>query len=379
MRRFLHQFGNALIRCGRAAILMVFDSVVLWTARRSPAVPAGAIFALHGLGDLILAGHAIQTLSRHLQQRGLKVSLYVNPAWVEFARDYFPVDQVAAIDRHRFSRQLRYRTQVLRELAGRYEVAHQPTYNRMLRVEDCLIRATRAHERIGSAGHAMFISPLEQWVGNRFYTRIIPCAPGPQHELLRYAEYLAALKLAATAGPWLLTPGPVQGHHLTPPLSPYLVLAPGSSDRRRTWPLARFVRVAHHLAAQHGLQIVLIRDRDPGEPITWEPELAPPDFLDLTGRLATHELPTWLGQARMILCNDSGLYHLGVSLQRPTLGVGGSGLPDRYFPYPAPWDNPSRILFKPVPCAGCNWRCIYPLTRQQPAWCLDQVSWLQVL
>ena len=42
----------------------------------------------------------------------------------------------------------------------RYAVAVQPTFNRTLSVEDALVRATGAAERIGSAGSPMFGGPL---------------------------------------------------------------------------------------------------------------------------------------------------------------------------------------------------------------------------
>ena len=85
-----------------------------------------------------------------------------------------------------------------------------------------------------------------------------------------------------------------------------------------------------------------------------------------------------LGRAELLISNDSGTYHLGVSLDRPTVAVGDSGLPTRYFPYPREADLPTKVLYRPMPCAGCNWKCIYTTSRSETVWCLQQVTWQEL-
>src|SRR5271154_2047887 len=155
----LRNLLDGWLRLLRAGLLLCFDSVVLLTCRKKSQRQEGAIFCLHGLGDLLLAGHATSRLANHMRSRGLQAVLFVHPSQVEFARRYLDADRVEGIDRHRFPRRLTYRTAILKVVTGRFVLAVQPTFNRMLRVEDCLIRATGAPERIGSSGHAPFISP----------------------------------------------------------------------------------------------------------------------------------------------------------------------------------------------------------------------------
>ncbi len=85
-----------------------------------------------------------------------------------------------------------------------------------------------------------------------------------------------------------------------------------------------------------------------------------------------------LAGADLILSNDSGIYFIsGISLNRPTVAVGGSVefRPD-YFPYPQEAESAHQnILYRPVACGGCNWRCIHTPSRTETAWCLQQVGW----
>ena len=363
----------------RAGLLLCFDSVVLLTCRKESRRREGAIFCLHGLGDLLLAGQAITRLADHMRSQGLRAVLFVHPAQAEFARRHFGVDQVEGIDRHHFSRRFGYRAAVLKAVGGRFVLAVQPTFNRMLRVEDCLVRATGAPEKIGSAGHAPFISPQERWCGDHFYTKLIVPQPAPMHELERYAEFMAGMGLAIPPGPWRLSTNGQQLRSVFLPRTSYLVLSPNASDIKRSWPLENFLQATWQIATQHKLAVVLIGSVKNPFPVRWPDDTdANPDLIDLCGQIPTEYLPCVLARAELVISNDSGTYHLGVSLDRPTIAVGGSGLPARYFPYPREAALSTKVLYRPVPCAGCNWRCIHTTSRSETAWCLQQISWQEV-
>jgi ADP-heptose:LPS heptosyltransferase len=163
------------------------------------------------------------------------------------------------------------------------------------------------------------------------------------------------------------------------PESPYLVVAPNASDARRSWSLENFLQAAWQIATQRKLAVVLIGDKKNPVSILWPNTNGHnPELIDLCGQISTENLPDILSRAELIISNDSGTFHLGVSLNRPTVAVGGSGLPARYFPYPREETLPVKVIYQPVPCAGCNWRCIHTTSRAEMAWCLQQISWPEV-
>lgn len=370
---------DSWVRLLRAGLLLCFDSIVLLACRKKSQRQEGAIFCLHGLGDLLLAGNAIARLAGHLHSQGLRTVLLVHPAHVEFARRNFEVDEVNGIDRHRFTRKFSYRAAVLKSVAGRFAIAVQPTFNRMLRVEDCLTRATGAREKIGSTGHAPFISPQERWLGDHFYTKLIAPQLTPMHELERYSEFMAGMGLPVPSEPWRLEKDGREFGNVALPESSYLVLAPNASDVRRSWPLEDFLRTARQVATQHKQAVVVIGDKKNNLPIRWSDDAGGnPDLVDLCGKIPTENLPGVLARAELVISNDSGIYHLGVSLNRPTIAVGGSGLPARYFPYPREAALLTKVLYRPMPCAGCNWRCLYTPARTETVWCIQQISWQEV-
>jgi|GEM_PF-4451494 len=363
------------LRLLRGALLFIFDSFVLVRIRRKTQRPAGAIFCLHGWGDLLLAGHAVTQLSEHFRSGGMQAVLFVHPAHLEFARQHFDVDAVEGIDRHLFTRRFSYRGRTLKSVAGRFAMAVQPTYNRMLRVEDALIRATGAAQKIGSAGHAPFILPLERLLGDWIYTRLIPAQSAPLHELERHAEFMAALGIVSATRPWLICNPPLP-RRVKLPAEAYLVVALHASDQRRSWSEENFLRAGRKIARQCQLTVVLVSDKKNPVPLHWPADGAlDPKLVDLRGQTSGVDLIAVLAGAELLISNDSGAYHLGVSLNRPTVAVGGSGLPARYFPYPHESTLRTKVLYHPVPCAGCNWRCLYTRSRNETAWCIQQINW----
>ena len=376
MKSELRHFFDSGLRLLRAGLLYGFDSVVLLANPKKNDRREGAIFCLHGLGDLLLAGNAVTRLATEMRAQQLRAVLFVHPAWIEFARRHFAVDEVEGIDRHLFTRRLGYRAKVLKMVSGRFTQAVQPTFNRMLRVEDCLMRATGAPKKTGNSGHAPFIWPKERWLGDRFYTRLIQPQTGLKHELERYAEFMAGLDLKISTEPWRIKSVATPAANPMVPRGSYLVLAPRATDTRRSWGLENFLRVAERVARQRGLAIVIVGHEKSPLPRDWmEAAGEKLEVIDLGGKIRMEDLPELLAGADLILSNDSGVYHLGISLDRPTVAVGGSGIPARYFPYPHESSLPTKMLYRPVTCGGCNWRCIHTPSRTETAWCLQQVGW----
>ncbi len=353
----------------RAHLLPTFDRLVATgrTARRH--TNAAAVFCLHGLGDLVLAGRALSRLERHVREAGLESVLYVRPDVRAFAERFLAFSKVESIEDFRFASSLAYRRQVVRSLAGRFTMAIQPMPNRRLRIEDCLIRATRAAIRVGTAGHAGFITRDERRCGDRFYTRLVPLGAG-QHELEFHAAFMSWLELPVEPQPWTL-PSAAPLAALASLERPFLVVCPYASDAIRQWPFDRFLEVALRLAAARSWEVVMVGpDR---------PDPVPRQVLDLRGRIETVDLPAALGQASLVLCNDSGPLHLANALGRPVVAVGGQGMPLRYYPYPAAAAHRSIVLCEPTPCAGCHWHCQYDRAPHEPARCMSGIACETVL
>ena len=63
---------DSWFRLLRAGLLLGFNSIVLLSLLKKSPRREGAIFCLHGLGDLLLAGHAITRLAGQMRSQGLR-------------------------------------------------------------------------------------------------------------------------------------------------------------------------------------------------------------------------------------------------------------------------------------------------------------------
>lgn len=123
------------------------------------------------------------------------------------------------------------------------------------------------------------------------------------------AEYRAGLQL-------------LDAHSLMP--GQYICLHPGASIESRRWSAAGFVQVAQQLAHQ-GHRLVLTGTaaergltgdiwaaiNEPGIPLP----------VNLAGRTCLGSLAVLLRHAALLVCNDTGISHLGAALQTPSVVV----------------------------------------------------------
>ena len=134
---------------------------------------------------------------------------------------------------------------------------------------------------------------------------------------------------------------------------PYACVHAGAQLPSRRWPLARFAVVARALH-ERGLRVVLT-----GAPS--EQALA----VELSGLLAASGVPhvnlvgctglwalgTLLRDARLLVCNDTGVSHIAAALRVPSVVVACGSDVARW----APADRAlHRVLAKPAPCRPCG-------------------------
>jgi ADP-heptose:LPS heptosyltransferase len=361
----------------RALLLTGFDTLVLPLLRIRVGQPNGskpsvAVFNLHGAGDLLLSLPCLEQIRRRYPTEQYSLILYCQPSAAELAKRYAPVDRTVVIDRHRMVRSFFYRLATLRDVAARcHAVTVQPTYNRMLAVEDSLVRASGAGERLGSAGSPAFGGPIARRIGDRWYHRLAQASARQMHELDRDAEFLQAMGWPASVQrlPSLAVPeGPpaIRGS--------YVLLVPDSSSPLKSWPMERFEALAHQIAGLSQETIVFAGTHGANGPKQGFRQWRQDRFVDLSGQTSMDEFLRLIKGASLVITNDSAGLHLGVMLGRPVVAIAGGGLPQRYHPYPA-WANVAlTIVERRLPCYGCNWNCIYPIEPGSPAYCIANID-----
>jgi len=351
-------------------------------AKKQPDVLKVAVVAAHGAGDMVLLLDAFVALLQLYPRPRHHVTLVCSAAAREFAEFHLAVDEFIAVDRVRLRRDLRYRLGILRRLArGAFSIAIQPAYNRMLLIEDSLVRATGAAERVGSSGTPQFITTIERRVGDRWYTRLVPASHRQMHDLERNAEFIHGLGVRTDAAMRPRLPRPPR--RPADAIQPYVLFAVGSSSPLKRWPLRNFETIAHDLARREKFRIVF--SSGPADGIE-KADFACWNESRFVNRLGDTDLPglvALIAHADLVVSNDSFPVHLAATLGISSVCILGGGIVGRYHPYPRTGHDgtaPAAIAVpEPMPCFDCGWRCIHDVMQGEAAPCIARVDPRSVL
>lgn len=112
----------------------------------------------------------------------------------------------------------------------------------------------------------------------------------------------------------------------------FVCLHVGARAPARRWPLAHFARVADALAEATGWRVVLTGSAAE-QPLTGAlRKLMLEDSLDAAAAVGAGALAALIGQARLLVCNDTGVSHIAAALKVPSVVVFRASDMDRWAP-----------------------------------------------
>lgn len=378
----------------KAAIIPILDPALLmmqtaWDfccgKRRKPVTRTRDVLLarVDGLGDFIVGLDATRRLADHYRAEGRRVTLLVKSTWAELADSTGVVDRVLSLDFPRYGFDPWYRARLNRMLRRQgFQIAVYLPVSRELVFGDALIRATRAGERIGSAGYMLNCTSFERAIGDRWYTRLIPAAPEPMHELERNAEFLRGFGIHIFPALGTL-PVPPSTRKL--PDGGYFVLCPGAGQSGRRWPPESFAALAGQLAARTGWRAVIAGGPSDGAIAAAVQAASSVPLVSMAGAAAIspRDLVGLLAHARLVVTNETGAGQIAACLRTPTVVVMGGMHFGRFLPHPkAVATGPLRVVLEKMPCFDCNGRCTLQHSAGESAPCVARISvaavWKQV-
>ena len=372
MRRAIYRFLHGL----RGAGLLLFDTLVQAVPVRKLAGGKKRVLVvrLDALGDFLLWMDAARALRTVFPPAEYELTLLAPPPWSDFAREQIDADHIWTLNVRRFVWGLPYRAQMLLLLrrAG-FDTLVQARPARELFVEDALTRASGAVRRIGFARNRGRETRWQKPISDRWYTETVD-APGTEPELTRSAALVRALGLTEfRAGVPLL-----RGQEPLRDGTPYYVLVPGAGWSGRRWPPERFAEIAARLHWQTGWQGVVCGSAGDGQLAQAIIAHADAPLEDRTGRTTLPQLASLIGGARLVVSTETGGLHMAAVAGVPSVCILGGGHFGRFVPYPPETARAGRPLPLPVfvsmPCFGCSWQCIYPVTAGRPVPCIENIT-----
>jgi ADP-heptose:LPS heptosyltransferase len=115
---------------------------------------------------------------------------------------------------------------------------------------------------------------------------------------------------------------------------PFAIIHPGASRADRRWPAERFAEVGDVLAAR-GLHVMLTGSEDEHELVLEVARRMRAPSIDLAGSTDVGMLAALLDEARLLVCNDTGVSHLAAAVCAPSVVIFATSQTARWAPLDA--------------------------------------------
>jgi heptosyltransferase-1 len=130
---------------------------------------------------------------------------------------------------------------------------------------------------------------------------------------------------------------------------PYAVIAPFTTRPQKHWFEARWRELAARLQAELGLAVAMLGG--PGDRAAAERIAAGGTIHDFAGRAPLAVSAALIREARLLVGVDTGLTHMGIALEVPTVALFGATRP-----YLDPATPRAKVLYHPLECSPCRRR-----------------------
>lgn len=132
---------------------------------------------------------------------------------------------------------------------------------------------------------------------------------------------------------------------------PYVLLCPFTTRPQKHWLEERWAQLALELATDLNLAVAIAGGSGDTEPAKSIQAKAAAKLHDFTGRTSLGQSAALVQLAHLVVGVDTGLTHLGIALDRPTIALFGATCP-----YTEPANTRAVVLYHREPCSPCRRR-----------------------
>ncbi|WP_242482655.1 glycosyltransferase family 9 protein [Thiocystis violacea] len=152
----------------------------------------------------------------------------------------------------------------------------------------------------------------------------------------------------------------------------FAVLCPFTTRPQKHWVEARWAQLAHRIRDELGLVPVLLGGPGDREAAMRIADATDDLLVDLAGKTSLTEAAALIDRAALLVAVDTGLGHMGIALNTPSLLLFGSTCP-----YLETTRTNARVLYHRLPCSPCKRRptCGGPATPERRPWldCMHRI------
>jgi len=319
------------------------------------------------IGDFAIFSGVLEHFREIYKDAGIHILLQEHIA--ELAQNCPYIDEVITFDRKKMVHDQAYCDGIIEGLKSKkFDVAIYPVYSRD-EVGDFLTLNSGADTTIASEGDESNMPPDKKLANDSAYTRLIPASNESMLETVRNVEFinnLALKNICEQCAPkvWInredetIVDTLLSNLNLQNPI----VICPFSQHIIKDWPLWKW---AEFIAKYKNYPILICGSEKNKTQTDGLINLSDHNNLhNMCGRITLRQLAALLTKSRVCVGADTGSVHIAAAVGCPQVVITGGGHFGRFIPY----SPGTTLVYLPMKCYQCNWRCKYSQAR-----CITQI------
>jgi len=306
------------------------------------------LIKLDEIGDYILFRNFLPFIKGSEKHSDYKVVLCGNIAWKNLAEnlDANYVDEFIWLDKKKFSTNFVYRYKFLKMIAARNSlISINCSYSRSFYIDDAIIHAIKIAKKIGFKTD---LSNSYKWqikFSNSYYNELIN---SEEERFDFYKNRILFTRLLQAPTPIAKPVITYENNHPNFRIDGnYAIFFIGGRLSYKRWSLNNFIKLGEYLIQNYNLKIVLagsFSEKNINEKFLSKiktRELV----VDLTGKTTLLDLIKILGDAKLLVSNDTGIVHVAASINTPTTVLANGTHLGRFLPYPDDINNKIKVIY----------------------------------
>lgn len=345
---FLWRVKNFFIKIRRVVGFVFFAFLDHLAIRKSKSFNPKTLLLVRMdvLGDYILFRNFIEILRNNDSFKDYHITFVGNKSLKDIVvhLDKTFINNFIWIDREKFVLNPFYRFKLLRDISkNSYEIALNPQFSREFFHSDTIIKAVNAKIKIG---YDSDLNNQDRWqknISDKYYSKLIPAKEDVLFEFYRNKIFFESILNTSLD---IKKPQIHIDDELSIENSDYIIICPGARVNFKQWSPKYFAEIATYLIEKHGTDIIIIGSKDEIEiSNSLISHLDKKDKItNLTGKLSIVEVLKIVKSSRLVIVNDTGIAHISIALETPTLVISNGNHFSRFFPYPDEISKNLKVL-----------------------------------
>lgn len=351
-------------------VLLKLPYVTRFLAKARKPASRMLIIKTDAIGDYVLFRNFLRVVYQSPKFKHYRITLLGNELWKDLVLKHdcgFVHDVLFTRAEDLYFSPLKTLRLGWRLFRNNYSIVLQPSSTRLL-ITDGLAALTGATQIIGFDGDCEGILRRYKIKTDRFYTQKLSL---PGHINFEFERSKFFFETILDHG--IIINGPSIPFDKTE--GNYIVVFPGAGNLKRQWSAENFLRLINRISSQSELVVYLAGSSN---------EIATGDFLmqnlpangvvNLIAKTSLPELVNLIGNAALVIANETSAIHIAAATQTRTVCISGGGHFGRFVPYPNYIKSAPLCVYQKMDCYCCNWICKYNIGQVEAFPCIASVT-----